>query len=550
MVAGFVANNSDPGSPTISEERSQSLVDYSFFPSDKSEFGSCSRIWNETNPDDFSVSISTLFPANNSNSDANSESNETPPRLCHYSNSIVSFFSPARSQTDSSSENYEIIIPNPSITTPSSFSHFFPLPNGQTSLSIPLIFPPTMTETETEESCSESNKTPRAEAQFSCSIVSLFPPARSQTDSSSCENYEIIPTDHSISASPRRTIRTAIFKHLTEFLKPKSNNSLKFSHPKKNSILSAFSAAIDLINIIHSKQFPLQMLLKATNNFSKDNKIETRSSGSAYRAILSDGREVAVKRKDNDHAFQCELKTLSRLNHSNLIRLLGYCKDRNVRILVYKYMKNGTLYDHLHELKSTPLMSWATRIKVALDAARGIEYLHVYAVPPIIHRNIKSSNILLDDTWTAKVSDFSLSEEAPEDEKSHHWSDDNYPVVGTIGYMDPEYFVLQKLSTKIDVYSFGVVLLEMLSGYKAVHYLENGERRTLVDFVVPYIVRHEIHKVLDPKVAPPTPFEMEALAYVGFLALVCVSLRGQDRPSMTEIVNSLKSALDTCRSEW
>ena len=328
------------------------------------------------------------------------------------------------------------------------------------------------------------------------------------------------------------------------------SNSPKFSHPKKNSILSAFSAAKDLIDIIHSKQFPLQMLLKATNNFSKDNKIETRSSGSAYRAILSDGQEVAVKRKDNYHAFLCELKTLSRLNHSNLIRLLGYCKDRNVRILVYKYMKNGTLYDHLHELKSTPLMSWATRIKVALDAARGIEYLHVYAVPPIIHRNIKSSNILLDATWTAKVSDFSLSEEAPDDEKSHHWSDDNYPVVGTIGYMDPEYFVLQKLTTKIDVYSFGVVLLEMLSGYKAVHYLENGERRTLVDFVVPYIVRHEIHRVLDPKVTPPTPFEMEALAYVGFLALVCVSLRGRDRPSMTEIVNSLKSALDACRSEW
>lgn len=166
------------------------------------------------------------------------------------------------------------------MTTPSSFSHFFPLPNGQTSLSIPLIFPPTMTETETEDSCSESNKT-----QFSYFVVSIFPPARSQIDSSSCENYEIIPTDRSISASPRRTIRTAIFKHLIEFLKPKSNNSLKFSHPKKNSILSAFFAAIDLIDIIHSKQFPLQMVLKATNNFSKDNKIETRSSGSTYHAI-------------------------------------------------------------------------------------------------------------------------------------------------------------------------------------------------------------------------------------------------------------------------
>nr|XP_023914319.1 serine/threonine-protein kinase-like protein CCR4 [Quercus suber]POF08336.1 serine/threonine-protein kinase-like protein ccr4 [Quercus suber] len=507
VVPKFVANsnNSDPGSLTIREERKQSVKE--------------------------SASIASLFPPNNSDTDDCSESNETPPRFSHYSNSIMEIFSPARS---SDSENYlEIIIPN------SSTPHFFPLPNGPTrGFSIPIIFPPTTSETETEDGCSESNKTPRAETQLSYSIVPLLPPARSQTetDNSSSDNYEIIPTDPSISASPRRTTRTAIFNHLTEFLKLKSSNSPKFSHPKKNSILSFFSAAKDLIEIIERKQFPLRMLLKATNNFSEDHKIGKGCFGSVYRATLDGGQEVAIKRQGSARAFLIELKALFHLNHKNVACLVGFCEDSNEYALVYEYMKNGTLHDHLHELQSTPLLSsWTARIKVALDIARGIEYLHVYAVPQIIHRNIKSSNILLDATWTAKVFDFCLSEKAPMDFKSHHLD----CVAGTIGYMDPEYFSLRQLTTKIDVYSFGVVLLEMLSGYKALHKNENGEQRLIVDFIVPFIAQDQIHRVLDPRVPPPTPVERKAVAHVGSLAVACVSLKGRDRPSMTEIVNNL-----------
>ena len=316
------------------------------------------------------------------------------------------------------------------------------------------------------------------------------------------------------------------------------------------------SHLVSLGNGVPMEEFPLQMLLEATNNFSEDHKIGAGSFGSVYRATLDDGREVAIKRaeismstpyvnkreEDNDSAFINELEALSRLNHKNLVRLLGFCEDSNERVLVYEYMKNGTLNDHLHKLQSTPLMSWAARIKVALDAARGIEYLHVYAVPPIIHRDIKSSNILLDDMWNAKVSDFGLSLMAPMDEESHL----SLLGAGTVGYMDPEYYRLQQLTTKSDVYSFGVVLLEMLSGYKAIHKNENGVPRNVVDFVVPYIAQDEIHRILDPKVPPPTPFEIEAVAYVGYLAMDCVNLEGRDRPSMTEIVNNLKRALDAC----
>lgn len=311
-------------------------------------------------------------------------------------------------------------------------------------------------------------------------------------------------------------------------------------------------------NAGHLEEFSLQVLLEATSNFSEDHKVGTGSFGSVYHGTLEDGRQVAIKRaetsstcsyaigtrrqEDKDNAFINELESLSRLHHKNLVRLLGFCEDSNERVLVYEFMHNGTLHDHLHKLEISPLRSWSARIKVALDAARGIEYLHEYAVPPVIHRDIKSSNILLDAMWCAKVSDFGLSLMGPQDDETHL----SLRAAGTVGYMDPEYYRLQQLTTKSDVYSFGVVLLEILSGKKAIHKNENGVPRNVVDFVVPYIFQDEIHRVLDPEVPPPTPVEIEAVIYVGYLAADCVTLEGGDRPSMTEVVNSLERALAAC----
>ncbi|KAL8134349.1 serine/threonine-protein kinase-like protein CCR4 [Apium graveolens] len=314
------------------------------------------------------------------------------------------------------------------------------------------------------------------------------------------------------------------------------------------------------------EDFSFSVLVGATNNFSDHHKIGSGSFGSVYRATLLDGREVAIKRAqlttcpsfngarggvnanitklqdENEYAFVNELECLSRLNHKNLVRLLGFCEDCNEYALIYEYMNNGSLHDHLHNPQSTDTMSWPTRIQVALDAARGIEYLHVYADPPIIHRDIKSSNILLDATWTAKVSDFGLSLMGPQENMSHL----SLHAAGTVGYIDPEYFRLQQLTTKSDVYSFGVLLLELLSGYRAIHLNEERMPRNVVDYVVPYIVQDNIHRVLDPALPPPTPLEIEAIAYIGYLATDCVMLPGQDRPTMSEIVNSLERALLAC----
>ncbi|PHT83391.1 Serine/threonine-protein kinase-like protein CCR4 [Capsicum annuum] len=309
----------------------------------------------------------------------------------------------------------------------------------------------------------------------------------------------------------------------------------------------------------HLQEFSLLVLLQVTNNFSEEHKIGTGSFGSVYHATLEDGREVAIKRaeasasssyaggskyrqEDKDSAFLNELEFLSRLNHKNLVRLLGYCEDNNERVLVFEYRNNGTLHDHLHRLENSPLTSWTARIKVALNAARGVEYLHEYAVPTVIHRDIKSSNILLDTNGNAKVSDFGLSLLGPQDDETHL----SLRAAGTVGYMDPEYYRLQQLTTKSDVYSFGVTMLELLSGYKAIHKNENGVPRNVVDFVVPYIVQDEIHRVLDRRVPPPTPFEIEAVSYVGYLAADCTTLEGRDRPTMTEIVNNLERAFLAC----
>ncbi|XP_075646776.1 putative serine/threonine-protein kinase PBL25 [Castanea sativa] len=553
-MAEFVANNSELGSPTISEERIPSLIEYSFTPSAKLE--SVSSVLNGANPIPAnntytdangarSLSISLLFPPAMSEietDDSCSESNEAPHTAAQFSNSVLK-------------GTNQILANNSDIDA-----------NGARSFSISLLFPPAMSEIETDDSCSESNETPRAAAQFSYSISSCFPPGRSETGSSS-EIYEIIPVDPSSTANPGRTA------NFEEILKPKSSNSsksnrtpLKFSHSKINSILSLFFAAKSKTNSskrprhtilttrfkgvenIVGEKFPLKMLLDATNNFSKDCEIGKNGFGSLYCASLDDGREVTIHRAEIFmseqfvNEFPRPVEAWSRLDHKNVVRLLGFCEDGKDSLLVYEYMGYGTLYDHLHNPGSTSLiMSWAARIKVALDIARGIEYLHVYAVPPIIHRNIQLRNIFLDATSTAKLSNFYLSVEAPVDNWSGYRRE---KVVGTNGYIAPEYLFSGRLTTKVDVYSFGVVLLEMLSGLKANHTNENGEQICITSFLAPYIAQKEIHRFLDLKVPPPTPLEMEALVNVASLALDCVSKDRVLRPSMTMVANTIQSTLE------
>nr|QEM38990.1 Sr60 [Triticum monococcum] len=296
------------------------------------------------------------------------------------------------------------------------------------------------------------------------------------------------------------------------------------------------------------KHFTLDTLRAATEGFDDDRRVGSGGSfGSVYRGTLRDGREVAIKRakswnRDIEMAFNSELIALARANHDNIMCLLGCCVQSGERVLVYEFMINGTLHDQLHEHSpmAATMLSWPSRLTIALGAARGIEYMHVYASPPIIHRDIKPANILLNHLWTAKIADFGLSTLLdPAQGKPQQW--------GTVGYIDPEYNQPRHMTDKSDMYSFGVVLLELLSGRRVVQqYPDSMTPKNVVDFAVPHILADDVMRVLDPRLPTPTSHEAEALAYVGYLAADCVEAIGRTRPSMTEVVDALERALAAC----
>ncbi|XP_011092238.1 probable leucine-rich repeat receptor-like protein kinase At5g49770 isoform X1 [Sesamum indicum] len=290
-----------------------------------------------------------------------------------------------------------------------------------------------------------------------------------------------------------------------------------------------------------SRCFSFEELKKCTNNFSEMNGIGSGGFGKVYRGTLPNGRLVAIKRAQQGSSqggleFKNEIELLSRVHHKNLVSLVGFCFDQGEQMLVYEYMINGTLKDSLTG-RSGIRLDWMRRLRIALGAARGVQYLHDLADPPIIHRDIKSNNILLDERLNAKVADFGLSKLMGETESGHVTTQ----VKGTMGYLDPEYYMTQQLTEKSDVYSFGIVLLELLTAKSPI---ERGK----------YIVRevkvamdktkemYNLQGVLDPIVAANmAPGSVEKFAD---LALRCVQESGLNRPMMSEVVKEIENIME------
>ncbi|KAL9240649.1 hypothetical protein vseg_014844 [Gypsophila vaccaria] len=300
----------------------------------------------------------------------------------------------------------------------------------------------------------------------------------------------------------------------------------------------------DELMIRRAKVFTYKELERATRGFKEESIVGRGSFSCVFKGVLRDGTTVAVKRavmssdqKKNSKEFHNELDLLSRLNHAHLLNLLGYCEEAEERLLVYEFMAHGSLHQHLHG-KITALkeqLDWVRRVTITVQASRGIEYLHGYACPPVIHRDIKSSNILIDEEHNARVADFGLSLLGPTDSSS--------PLAelpaGTLGYLDPEYYRLHYLTTKSDVYSFGVLILEILSGRKAIDM--KFEHGNIVEWAVPLIRSGDIHAILDPSLKPPP--DIEALKRIANVACKCVRMRGRDRPSMDQVTTALERAL-------
>ncbi|KAH9310901.1 hypothetical protein KI387_025936, partial [Taxus chinensis] len=296
--------------------------------------------------------------------------------------------------------------------------------------------------------------------------------------------------------------------------------------------------------IKRAQVFKYEDLERATGGFNKESEVGRGSYSVVFKGILSDNRVVAVKRavlsadrqRTDCNEFYREVDLLSRLNHAHLLNLLGYCDHKGERLLVYEFMSHGTLHEHLHG-NINPKLSWTRRVTIAVQAARGLEYLHGYACPPVIHRDIKSSNILIDEDHNARVADFGLSLLGPADSSTPL---DELPA-GTLGYLDPEYYRLHYLTTKSDVYSFGVLLLEILSGRKAIDMQYEEGSGNIVEWAVPLIKSGQIELILDPDLEPPLNFE--ALFRIAKVAYKCVKMQGKNRPSMDRVTTQLERAL-------
>ncbi|TYK18990.1 receptor-like serine/threonine-protein kinase ALE2 [Cucumis melo var. makuwa] len=285
------------------------------------------------------------------------------------------------------------------------------------------------------------------------------------------------------------------------------------------------------------KTFALSELEKATDKFSSKRILGEGGFGRVYCGILDDGNEVAVKllTRDNqnrDREFIAEVEMLSRLHHRNLVKLIGICIEGRTRCLVYELVHNGSVESHLHG-KNGPL-DWDARLKIALGAARGLAYLHEDSNPRVIHRDFKASNVLLEVDFTPKVSDFGLAREATEG--SEHIST---RVMGTFGYVAPEYAMTGHLLVKSDVYSYGVVLLELLSGRKPVDMSQPHGEENLVTWARPLLTSREgLEQLVDPSLAGT--YDFDDMAKVAAIASMCVHPEVTQRPFMGEVVQALK----------
>ncbi|KAL5097338.1 hypothetical protein RYX36_001665 [Vicia faba] len=289
------------------------------------------------------------------------------------------------------------------------------------------------------------------------------------------------------------------------------------------------------------KVLTYQEVVDATNNFSSDCLIGVGGFGNVYKGyIKSIEQTVAVKKLNRDgdqgtREFFAEVLMLSMVKHPNLVRLVGYCVEDDQRILVYEHMANGSLENHLLDIgNDKEPLDWQTRMKIADGAARGLEYLHNSADPPIIFRDFKSSNILLDENFNAKLSDFGLAKIAPREGEGLV----STRVMGTYGYCAPEYAATGQLSSKSDIYSFGVVFLEIISGRRVIDPARSAEEQNLIDWAQPLFKdRTKFTLMADPLLKGQFPVKglFQALA----VAAMCLQEEADTRPYMDDVITAL-----------
>ncbi|KAJ8476021.1 hypothetical protein OPV22_019748 [Ensete ventricosum] len=329
--------------------------------------------------------------------------------------------------------------------------------------------------------------------------------------------------------------------------KPSTTTSLQsFSLNDFETATKSFDKR-DASTTVSLKSFSLNDLKTATKNFSSNSYLGEGGFGCVFKGWIDEhtyvptrpgvGIVVAIKKLKRE-SFQghkewlAEITYLSQLHHENLVKLIGYCSESNNKLLVYEYMQKGSLENHLFKRGVQPI-PWSVRVKVAIDVARGLSFLHGLETQ-IIFRDLKASNVLLDSDFNAKLSDFGLARNGPTGDKSHV----STRVVGTRGYAAPEYIATGHLSLKSDIYSLGVVLLELLSGKRALDEDSGSTEKTLVDWAKPFLNdKRKMLRIMDTRLEGQ--YSKKEAQTIAALVLQCLHADPRNRPSMTDILPAL-----------
>ncbi|KAM5553492.1 hypothetical protein ABKV19_025623 [Rosa sericea] len=292
-----------------------------------------------------------------------------------------------------------------------------------------------------------------------------------------------------------------------------------------------------------TKIFTAEELERATNNYHESRVLGKGGYGIVYKGILPDNQVVAIKKskvgaRSQSEQFVNEVIVLSQINHRNVVKLLGCCLETEVPILVYEFISHGTLYEHIHKKRSS--LSFELRMKIAAETAGALAHLHSSISTPVIHRDVKAANILLDDKYTAKVSDFGASRFIPIDETQLATL-----VQGTFGYLDPEYYHSNQLTEKSDVYSFGVVLAELLTGKVALSFARPEAERCLAHFFVCSMEDGYLNQILYDDIVNEGDIDQRVIENVANIARRCLRVKGKERPTMREVAMELEGMIMT-----
>ncbi|CAG7907436.1 unnamed protein product [Brassica rapa] len=353
--------------------------------------------------------------------------------------------------------------------------------------------------------------------------------------SGSCNNNKkvLVPVIASV-ASVLALIALLVLFYIFRKKRPLSEGAAATRElPRKSSIFSK------------KKRFTYSEVVELTDNFKRV--LGEGGFGAVYHGSLSDTEPVAVKvlsessvqgyKEFKAESFICmkwiqKVELLLRVHHVNLVSLVGYCDEGGHLALVYEYMENGNLKQHLSGQSAGSTLKWASRLKIAVEAAQGLEYLHVACEPPMVHRDVKSTNILLDDRFDAKLADFGLS-------RSFSVGAETQVVAGTSGYLDPEYYQTNRLNEKSDVYSFGIVLMEIITNRSVIE--RTRVKAHIAEWLKVLISRGDIEKIVDPNLG--RDYDSNIAWTILELAISCVSHSSSDRPNMSKVVNMLKECL-------